>query len=173
MRINFIETARLGFSLWREDDIDLAMALWGDPLVSKYIGKGGVFTERQISERLKSEIHNQVRYGVQYWPVHTKDTGEFIGCCGLRPYDVDKAMYELGFHLMSACWGKGYGTEAARAVVDYAYDPLGASGLFSGHHPNNLASAKVLGKLGFAYSHDELYAPTGLCHPSYFHSQRA
>ena len=50
---------------------------------------------------------------------------------------------------------------------NYAFGQLRARGLFAGHHPENAASGAMLRKLGFRYSHDELYAPTGVHHPSY------
>ena len=61
----------------------------------------------------------------------------------------------------------GLAVEAARAVIEYALTTLGAAGLFAGHHPANEASRRVLIKLGFHYTHDEFYPPTGLNHPSY------
>lgn len=92
-------------------------------------------------------------------------SGDLIGCCGLRPYRGGK--YEIGFHLRPQFWGKGYATEAATAVIDYAFSVLKAEALFAGHNPNNVASSKVLLKLGFRYIGDEFYEPTGLYHPSY------
>ena len=59
-------------------------------------------------------------------------------------------------------------TEAARAVVRFAFTRLAAAALFAGHHPDNTASAGVLTKLGFCLTHTELYPPTGLHHPSYW-----
>ena len=51
--------------------------------------------------------------------------------------------------------------------MEYAFSTLGVKGLFAGHNPANEASRRVLEKLGFRYTHDEFYAPTGLNHPSY------
>jgi len=167
MREFFLRTARTGFSTWREDDLPLARSLWGDALVTRYISASGAFSEREIEERLKTEMENQRRFGVSYWPVFDAATLDFIGCCGLRPYRPEEKVYELGFHLRSRYWGMGLGTETARAVIGYAFDALNAADLFAGHNPNNLNSAKVLQKLGFHYTHGEFYAPTGLYHPSY------
>jgi RimJ/RimL family protein N-acetyltransferase len=111
-------------------------------------------------------MDNLARFGVQYWPVFLIPQEEFIGCCGLRPTPED-GVYELGFHLRSAYWGRGLGTEAGRAAIDYAFGALHAKDLFAGHNPANLASEKVLKKLGFHYVRDEFYPPTGLYHPSY------
>jgi [ribosomal protein S5]-alanine N-acetyltransferase len=52
-------------------------------------------------------------------------------------------------------------------VIEHAFKTLAASALFAGHNPNNHASRRLLEKLGFQYTHDELYRPTGLHHPSY------
>jgi RimJ/RimL family protein N-acetyltransferase len=51
--------------------------------------------------------------------------------------------------------------------MEYAFDELGAAGLFAGHNPKNDASRPIVEKLGFGYTHDEYYAPTRLYHRSY------
>jgi len=167
MRNYFLETERIGFSTWDMNDYDLALSLWGDAAVTQHISKTGIFTPQDIMNRLKKEIENQQQFKVQYWPIFEKNTGDFIGCCGLRPYDIENKIYEIGFHLRSSHWGKGLGPEAAKAVIRYALFDLDANGLFAGHNPNNTNSRKVLEKLGFTYVGDEFYEPTGLYHPSY------
>lgn len=161
----FLTTARIGFSKWSKGDIQLAESLWGNPDVTRYICASGRFTADEIIARLEKEIHNETTYGVQYWPIFSLSTNELIGCCGLRPYRKNE--YEIGFHLRPQFWGKGYAMEAATAVIDYAFSDLKAESLFAGHNPNNVASSKVLRKLGFQYIGDEFYEPTGLYHPSY------
>ena len=76
-------------------------------------------------------------------------------------------VYELGFHLRPKFWGQGYAAEAAAAAIQYAFDTLGAEGLFAGHNPRNTASKRVLERIGFRYVRDEYYEPTVLYHPSY------
>ena len=161
----FLTTDRIGFSKWQKGDIQLAELLWGDPDVTRFICASGRFDVDDISARLEKEIYNETEYHVQYWPVFELSSGDLIGCCGLRPYRGGK--YEIGFHLRPQFWGKGYATEAATAVIDYAFSVLKAEALFAGHNPNNVASSKVLLKLGFRYIGDEFYEPTGLYHPSY------
>jgi RimJ/RimL family protein N-acetyltransferase len=72
----------------------------------------------------------------------------------------------IGFRICYRDWGRGYDLEAACAAVRYAFDSIRVAGLFAGHHPENEASRRLLAKLGFQYSHDEFYQPTGLNHPS-------
>ena len=128
---------------------------------------GGPFSETQIQERLAREIASMRDQRVQYWLVFSLADGDFAGCCGLRPYKPEECIYELGFHLRPAHWGKGFAVESARAVIAHAFDSLGAQQLFAAHHPENLASRKVLEKLAFRFTHEELYAPTGQMHRCY------
>lgn len=161
----FLRTERVGFSKWTREDGALAELLWGNPEVTRFICASGVFSAEDIGARLNKEIENDEKYQVQYWPVFDLESENLVGCCGLRPYSEGK--YEIGFHLRPEFWGKGYAVEVANAAIDYAFSVLHAKGLFAGHNPKNVASKKVLGKLGFRYVRDEFYAPTGLYHPSY------
>jgi RimJ/RimL family protein N-acetyltransferase len=162
----FMTTDRLGFRHWRLADLPLALALWTDPEVTRLIG--GPLSPQQVGQKLAGEIATQDASGIQYWPMFLRVTGEHVGCAGLRPYRPAEGIYELGFHLLTAYWGRGLAEEAARAVIGHAFKTLGANGLFAGHHPENAASRRILEKLGFRHTHDELYPPTGLLHRSYF-----
>ena len=166
----WLQTARLGFGLWSEADLPLAMALWGDPEVARNIG--GPFTPDQVEQRLARELSNLRTHGIQYWPIFLLATGDLVGCCGLKPYRDDERIFETGFHLRPAFWRQGLGEEASRAVIDHAFRNLGASSLFAGHHPQNEASRRLLLKLGFRFTHRELYPPTGLEHLCYVLSSK-
>ena len=161
----FLTSVHLGFRCWSSEDLPLAMELWGDPKVTALIG--GPFTPGMVRARLVGEIAQMQEFGLQYWPVFLLDGNEHIGCAGLRPYRIEDRVYELGVHLRSAFWGRGLAKEAARSILDYGFDNLGAEAVFAGHHPSNEASRRLLLKLGFVRTHEELYSPTGLMHPSY------
>ncbi|MGF9697636.1 MULTISPECIES: GNAT family N-acetyltransferase [Paenibacillus] len=166
-RDTFLETERLEFSTWSEEDRPLASALWGDPEVTKWISRKGFLSEDEIEARLAQEMERQQEMKVQYWPLFDKETGVFVGCCGLRPYAPDEKIYELGVHLTRDHWGKGYALEASKAVIRYAFEELDAHVLFAGHHPENSVSRRLLLKLGFIYKNDEFNELTGKMHPSY------
>lgn len=161
----FLRSPRLGLRWWSATDGDLAAELWGNAEVTKLIG--GPFSAEQVAARLARELATAEASGIQYWPVFLLASGDPVGCCGLRPYAPDDMVYELGFHLRPAHWGQGYAVEAGQIVLHYAFTTLKASALFAGHHPENRASSRVLTRLGFVYTHDKYYAPTGLHHPSY------
>jgi len=163
----FMSTDRLGFRQWRENDFDLALVLWGDYEVTKLIDARGKLSEAQVRERFDREIATERECGVQYWPIFLLKDDEHVGCCGLRPYDLPQQIYEIGFHIRSNHWRRGYALEAARAIISYAFIRLHAKSLFAGHHPKNESSRQLLKKLGFQYTHDEYYPPTERYHPSY------
>ena len=168
MKTFFLKSKRLGFSRWNMGDLQLAGVLWGNAGVSRYITGSG-YTDAQIKQRLHDEIQSQKRDGVQYWPLYQLADGSFTGCCGL--HRLDDGTFELGYHLLPVYWGKGYATEAANAVITYAFDELGIQSLGAGHHPDNHASGAVLLKAGFSPAGEVFYPPTGLLHKKYLLSK--
>jgi RimJ/RimL family protein N-acetyltransferase len=161
-----IHSDRLTITTWTNNNIEVAQRLWGDPKVMEFIDIRGALNREQVEEKLRQEIERQNKYGVQYWKVILK-TGEPIGCCGLRPYDLENRVYEIGFHIMSAHWNKGYATEAAKTVINHAFNTMKLPKLFAGHNPKNSTSKAMLIKLGFIFIGTQFYEPTGLQHPSY------
>jgi ribosomal-protein-alanine N-acetyltransferase len=169
----FLQSQRLGFRTWREPDLPLAIGLWGDPEVMRFIDARTRLTNDQVKEILERYIAMQREHGIQYWPIFLLSSGEHVGCCGLRPRDIAGRIYELGAHIRSAWWRQGLAREAAVAVIEYAFDTLGATALFAGHNPNNRASQSLLRELGFRHTHHEHYAATGLDHPSYLLTRKS
>ena len=161
----FLTTDRLGLGYWYEGDLASALTLWGDPKVAEFIG--GPFTAEDVSARLRREIETMSTHRIQYWPVFLLQNGDLAGCAGLRPYGNDAHVLELGFHFRPTYWGQGLAEEAARAVIAYAFETLAIHSLFAGHHPANVASKGLLKKLGFRWTHQEIYSPTGLLNPAY------
>ena len=110
---------------------------------------------------------------MQYWALFERvfegSGGAFAGCCGLRRwvYTPDETNYEVGFHIVKRCWGRGFATEAAEGALDYAWRELRLAKIYAGHHPDNHASRHILNKLGFTFLDTVFYEPTGLLHPSY------
>jgi [ribosomal protein S5]-alanine N-acetyltransferase len=160
----FLTSARLGFRTWQPEDRELAIGLWGDPGVTRFVFAKSP-TAAEIEERLAREIAMQLEHGFQYWPIFLREDGAHVGCCGLRPYRP--SIPELGVHLRPEFWRRGLASEAARAVIEHAFTTIGATAIFAGHNPNNSSSRAMLLALGFRYTHDELYPPTGLEHPCY------
>jgi ribosomal-protein-alanine N-acetyltransferase len=167
----FLRGKRLGFRIWSEMDLPLAIDLWGDPQVTKFIDVRHRLSDKDVRQLLDKQIDTQRQAGIQYWPLFLLENGEHVGCCGLRPYDSTNSIYELGVHLLPRYWGQGLAEEAASVAMEYAFRKLGASALFAGHHPDNGASRRLLGKLGFQFTHMQLYPATGVQHRSYIRTR--
>jgi [ribosomal protein S5]-alanine N-acetyltransferase len=82
--------------------------------------------------------------------VIVRESGSLCGGVGLR-IEADHRRAELGYWIGVPYWGKGYATEAATAMVNYGFDTLGLHRIFAGHVANNLASARVLKKIGMRH----------------------
>lgn len=161
----FLKSARLGFRCWTTEDLPQAKAIWGDSLVTRFVG--GPFSTEQVQARLAREIACMNDFGVQYWPIFKLSTGEHVGCAGMRARKPEERIFSMGFYLRPQYWGEGLAVESGAAVISYAFGSLGIRELYAAHHPENFASGKVLAKLGFTFTHKELYPPTGLMHTAY------
>jgi [ribosomal protein S5]-alanine N-acetyltransferase len=160
-----LRSERLTFRNWKASDLPLALSLWGDRYIMQYAG--GALSSAAVEKRLNTEIQNFEKYGIQYWPMFNAE--KFIGCCGLKPYDVDNKIYKLGYYIVQDEWQKGYASEACKAVVNYAFNTqLNSATLFAVHHPLNEGSKRVLLGAGFMYSHHKFFELNGVEEPCYF-----
>jgi len=150
-------SARLTFRNWTDKDTALAEALWCDPEVTHYFG--GAMTRDQAHDRLAMECEREDRLGVQYWPMFLRETGQFAGCAGLRPWQMDAETIEAGVHLMRSAWGLRLGEEALRAVLAYAFETLSLPTIVAGHGIGHDNSQKLLERVGFAYTDTMLWGP--------------
>ncbi|WAP52647.1 GNAT family protein [Arthrobacter sp. ATA002] len=78
-----------------------------------------------------------------------KSDGEFLGWCTFNGWNPDFRSASLGYCLAQSAWGSGYATEAARVLLDWAFDNLNLNRVQSETDTRNMASARVLEKLGF------------------------
>ena len=149
-----LETERLRLELWKPRDAEALFAYAKNPNVGPNAGwkpHANVAESRAIIRQLFMKDIT--------WKIVYKETGEIIGSIGLendkrRPGVKSK---ELGYSLAEHMWGNGIMTEAARAVLDYAYGELGCKIVSIVTSPNNERSQGVIRKLGFTYEGHERY----------------
>jgi RimJ/RimL family protein N-acetyltransferase len=99
------------------------------------------------SERMAADWIDGVHAGEEGVVFAIIRSGGLIGCAGYRAHDRNHA--ELGYWIGKPYWGMGYATEAARAVIDRAFETESLDYLTVGHFSDNPASARVIAKLGF------------------------
>ncbi|MDE6220985.1 MAG: GNAT family N-acetyltransferase, partial [Lachnospiraceae bacterium] len=86
-----------------------------------------------------------------------KDSGKVIGS-GSITYDEKYGAYELGYNLNRQYWRMGYATEVSKALIQWAYQNIGARDFFARHANTNEASGNVLKKCGFQFAHYGQYS---------------
>ena len=132
--------------LTTEDD-SWFCAVYADPEVMRYIGTG-VRTEQQTRTNLDILRAQANRLPFGYWVVRERQSNERLGGV-LLMIRRDGAPVELGFLFARAAWGRGIATQAARAVVEHAFESLRIPLLEAFIDVQNAASAAVLRKAGF------------------------
>ncbi len=148
-----IETDRLRLRPHAADDFDACVAMWSDPVITRYT-IGDPSPPPQTWRRLLAYRGHWVLMGFGYWAVEEKATGRYIGDIGFADYKRDiqpsiEGMPELGWALISDAHGKGYATEALRAAVAWGDDHFGSAQTVCIIREDNRASFRVAEKLGF------------------------
>lgn len=147
-----LDTARLVLRGPRLEDLDDSAAMWGDPEVTRHIG-GRPFTAMECWHRLLRYAGHWALLGYGYWVVRDRDTGRFVGEVGLADWrrEVDPPLDapEMGWALAPHAHGRGYATEAVRAVQAWASQHLGAPRTVCMIDPGNTASHRVAEKCGY------------------------
>ncbi|MBD5633098.1 MAG: GNAT family N-acetyltransferase [Candidatus Eremiobacteraeota bacterium] len=148
-----IETARLRLRRHRRDDFAACAGMWADPAVVRYIG-GQPSTEQQVWSRLLNYAGHWQLMGFGYWVVELKATGLYIGELGFADFKRDivpsiAGMPELGWALVPDAHGKGYATEALRAVVAWGDERFGRARTVCLIDAENVASIRVAEKCGY------------------------
>lgn len=157
-------TERLVLRRFTRDDPDLLVELDSDPEVMRYT-TGGRPTPRMRIETsvLPAMIRDYTRFpGFGAFAGHTRADKEFIGWFMLLPrLDSPPVEAELGYRLRKAAWGKGYGTEGSRALVEYGFTERGLRRIFAETMAVNDRSRRIMEKLGMrlAYLYHPPYAP--------------
>jgi RimJ/RimL family protein N-acetyltransferase len=140
-----LETPRLLLRWFREDDFPAYVELAGDPEVMKFIG--GVQTPFEAWRAMSSHIGHWYFRGYGVFAVEEKSSGKMIGRIGLMN-PPGWPGFECGWTLGRASWGKGYATEGASRVLEYAFTEMDRDHVISCIAPDNVNSARVADRLG-------------------------
>ncbi|MGU3373586.1 GNAT family N-acetyltransferase [Chryseobacterium sp. M5A1_1a] len=144
-----LETDRF---LLRELTVDDAMSFYElneNPKVIQYTGDRSFESVEEAMTFLQNyKDYEENGYG--RWAVIDKSNNEFMGWCGLK-YDSSKNETDLGFRFFEKFWNRGMATECAIACLKYGLDQLKLKKIVGRAMSENIASIKVLQKLGFTF----------------------
>lgn len=155
-----IETPRLILRPMQREDTPAYAEIRADPQVIRWLPGGAEKAgeaETIAAQRIPQFLDHWKAHGFGIWGLFEKRGGALIGHCGLNRVD-DFGEVEVLYALARRAWGQGLASEAARAAMDYGFGPLGLKRLIGLVLPENMASRKVLEKLGMVYQHDVTFA---------------
>lgn len=144
-----LETERLLMRTWTDQDIDPMVVIDQDPKVCEFLPAIG--TRESTEATVRKIMQHYTQHGFSLYAVELKATGKFIGWTGLAIPSFEAHFtpaVEIGWRLASHYWNQGYASEAARAVLHYAFTVLNLKEIVSFTAVNNKASRRVMEKIG-------------------------
>lgn len=151
-----IETTRLRLRQFTPDDLDDLYRIYSHPELIKYISneKPPCLEDTKAAINSLAEHWQKYRFGV--WAVIHKKHRKLIGHCGLK-FLENTPLVQLGYLLLPSYWGQGLGTEAAKAVLKHGFEVAKLEKIVAIAKPENLASRRVMEKVGLKYEKDAYY----------------
>jgi RimJ/RimL family protein N-acetyltransferase len=150
------ETERLRLRPLAMSDGDALHVLQRDPLMMKYFG--GPYLRAQTDTWLEWHVAMWEQEGYSHWAAELKADDHFVGWIGLtkvwEPEDLLPAT-EVGWFIDRGHWGAGLATEGARRSLAFGFDELGLDRIIARYNPENLASGKVMEKIGMQHACDQ------------------
>jgi ribosomal-protein-alanine N-acetyltransferase len=146
-----IQTPRLVIRSYEESDADRWVELCNDDDIGRYLPASEPVTRADYADALKRRRDMEQDRGYCLWAVVERDTNAYVGQCGLKPYELDDVQTEMAYHYLPHAWHKGYGTEAANAVLRYGFGTVGVERVVAVADPRNVGSWRVMEKAGMRY----------------------
>jgi RimJ/RimL family protein N-acetyltransferase/catechol 2,3-dioxygenase-like lactoylglutathione lyase family enzyme len=145
-----LQTDRLILRDFVLSDFDAVHTYASDPLVTRFTSFGPNTVDETRDFLSRSIYAGSVSpRQIHTFAVIERSSGHLIGGCGLEPCDGTGRHYAFGYCLHRDWWGRGFGQEAARALVQFGFDRLQAHRLWAHVFLGNSASVRILEALGF------------------------
>lgn len=149
------------------EDAGAWIAMVSDPEVRRFLPAGPPPTMETFEGAIKSRHEMEREIGIAMWAVDDRRTGTLIGQCGLRPaksMDPEAGSeIDLAYHFIRSSWNKGYGAEAATAVLEYGLNSIGLDAVMAVCVAENVGSWRVMEKAGMRYEGlADYYGMTGV-----------
>jgi ribosomal-protein-alanine N-acetyltransferase len=150
---DFLETKRFILKPIDPSHLEDLFALRSDPEVMKYIGDGSIQTKEEVEDFIQCGAGYHEKYGLDFFSVFEKETGEFVGQAGLFHigFNIKQPDVELAYRLHTKYWNQGYATELAKALIEYGFNQLSLPKVIAAVRPENERSRRVMEKAGMSY----------------------
>ena len=147
-----LSTERLVLRPVTTDDHAALLAHWTQPDVRPFLFDGAALSAAEVTETIGESVADFAARGYGIWLIELGSgaalagSAPLVGTAGLRP--LEESGLEIFYSLAPGAWGRGYATEAARAVVEYGLGPLGLPEVLAEVDEGNIASVAVVKRLG-------------------------
>ena len=147
-----LSTERLVLRPVTTDDHAALLAHWTQPDVRRFLFDGAALSAAEVTETIGESVADFAARGYGIWLIELGSgaalagSAPLVGTAGLRP--LEESGLEIFYSLAPGAWGRGYATEAARAVVEYGLGPLGLPEVLAEVDEGNIASVAVVKRLG-------------------------
>jgi RimJ/RimL family protein N-acetyltransferase len=146
-----LDTPRLILRRWQEADRAPFAEMNSDPVVMHYFA--APMTREQSDEAIDRYLAAFDREGFSFFATIERNTGAFIGTIGLQTMrdavpNLPQPAVEIGWRLTQSAQGKGYASEGARTIVDFAFNKRRLNEVVAITALPNQASRRVMEKLG-------------------------
>lgn len=142
-----IDTERLVLRPADADNLEALHRHWNQPPVRRYLWDDNPVPHETVAAALAQSQQHFEQFGYGLWTLHIGGREPLDGFCGLRVV-ADTSLVEVLYSLEPEAWDQGFATEAAYAVLRFAFDTLGLQEVVGGVDDDNAASIRVLAKLG-------------------------
>ncbi|MDQ4123463.1 MAG: GNAT family N-acetyltransferase [Acidobacteriota bacterium] len=149
-----LETERLAFRRFNDSDVDAIFAMRSDARFMRFIKPVETRRETIFWMQMVSRHWEPDNFG--FWAVLLKETGAVIGWSGTWILQETKEP-EIGFAVASDFWGRGFGTEAAGFALKYTFEERDAECAVALTMPKNLASRRIMEKLGMSFEEEKYF----------------
>ena len=144
-----LHTERLVLRHLEAGDAEDLFQLRRHPEVNRYIAREACRSREEAAEKIASLRAGQSQGKLLYWAIGLRGEYRLVGTICLWNFTEDGGRAELGYELLPDYQGQGLMTEAILRVVEYGVEQLGLTSMEAFTHGENLASRKLLEKLGF------------------------
>ncbi|MBD3782962.1 MAG: GNAT family N-acetyltransferase [Micrococcales bacterium] len=150
-----LTTERLRLDPLADDHLELEVALDGDPEVLRFLRGRARSRDEVVASHAERMAHGRRVDGLGFWAATTHD-GDPVGLMMLPPahgpdQPDDPTVCDLGYRLFRRQWGRGYATEASRALLDHAFGTVGQRLVIAQTMAVNAGSRAVMERLGMRY----------------------
>jgi RimJ/RimL family protein N-acetyltransferase len=146
-----LQTERLWLRPFAREDIDILHRIWTDPDVRRYLWDDKIISRERAGAEVDDSVASFRANGFGMWVILLSGATEVSGFAGFRRFGSPAAKKELMYGVVPYLWGRGYASEAVRALLRFGFDELGEERIYARTDPPNVASMRVMEKAGMSY----------------------